>query len=60
MAATINETRVIEAAQATAEQTDISDASRIARLCTLEELPGLIFGAMTVAYIVLSLAGLAP
>jgi hypothetical protein len=32
---------------------------RIARYCTLEELPALVFGVMTVAYIVLSLAKLA-
>ena len=33
---------------------------RIARYCTLEELPALVFGVMTVAYIVLSLAELVP
>ena len=32
---------------------------QIDRYCTLEELPGLVFGVMTVAYIVLSLAKLA-
>jgi len=59
MAATINETQVIERLQATVEQTEVSDATRISRFCTLEELLGLIFGVMTVGYIVLSLAGLA-
>ena len=42
----------------TVEQTEMSDGVRFARYRTLEELPGLIFGLMTVAYIVLSLAGL--
>jgi hypothetical protein len=59
MAATINETRVIEHLQAAVEQTEVSDATQIARFCMLEELPGLIFGVMTVGYIVLSLVGLA-
>ncbi len=61
MAATINQTRAIDAVPPMAvEETEVSDATRIARYCALEELPGLIFGVMTVAYIVLSLAGLAP
>ena len=61
MNANINETRVIDAVPPMAvEETQVSDATRIARYCTLEELPGLIFGVMTVGYIVLSLAGLAP
>jgi hypothetical protein len=61
MAATINETQAIDAVPPIAvEETEVSDATRIARYCTLEELPGLIFGVMTVGYIVLSLAGLAP
>jgi hypothetical protein len=60
MSATINETRAIEAAQLVAvEENEISDATRIARYCALEELIGLSFGVMTVGYIVLSLAGLA-
>ena len=61
MAATINETRAIdEVPPVGVEETEVSDATRIARYSTLEELPGLIFGVMTVGYIVLSLAGLAP
>ena len=59
MAATINVTRVIEYPQAAVEQTQVSEATRIARFCTLEYLLGLIFGVMTMGYIVLSLAGLA-
>ena len=59
MAATINVTRVIEHPQAAVEQTEVSDATRIARFCSLEESLGLIFGVMTVSYIVVSLAGLA-
>jgi hypothetical protein len=44
---------------ATIEQTEVSDGMRLARYCILDELPGLIFGIMTVAYIALSLIGLA-
>jgi hypothetical protein len=61
MAATTNEARAIEmASPLTLEETEVSDGMRIARYCALEELPGLIFGVMTVGYIVLSLAGLTP
>jgi hypothetical protein len=60
MAATINETRVIERAPSIAvEETEVSEAKQIARYCTLEESLGLIFGVLTVGYIVMSLAGLA-
>ncbi|MGO9451717.1 MAG: hypothetical protein ACLQDV_11850 [Candidatus Binataceae bacterium] len=58
MASTINEQVVISAA-ATVEETRVSKGLRIARYCALEELPGLVFGVMTVAYIVLSLVALA-
>ncbi len=58
MAASINQTRVIEAPWTAVEQPEVSDGRRLARFCLLEELPGLIFGVMTVAYIVLSLAAL--
>ena len=40
-----------------AAQTTGADGLRLARYCTLEELVGLVFGAMTVLYIVTSLAG---
>jgi hypothetical protein len=62
MAASINGTRTIDAVpqpQNAVEETEASEATRIARYCTLEEMLGLIFGVMTVAYIVLSLASLA-
>lgn len=56
MAATINGTRACEAISSIAvPETQVSDASRIARYCTLEELPGLVFGLVTVGYIVMSL-----
>lgn len=58
-AATINGTRAIDASPpASVAETEVSDARRMARYCTLEELPGLIFGVMTVGYIVLSLVRL--
>jgi hypothetical protein len=61
MAAVINETRAIDVPSPVAsESTQMSDATQIARYCTLEELPGLVFGIMTVVYIVLSLTSLAP
>ena len=47
----------------TVEQTEVSEVSdgmRIARYSMMDELPGLIFGILTVSYIVLSLTGLAP
>ncbi len=58
MASTVNEQLVIST-PATVEQTEVSEGLRIARYRALEELPGLVFGVMTVAYIVLSFAKLA-
>ena len=58
MASTINE-QVVISTPATSEETQVSEGLRIARYCALEEVPGLVFGVMTVAYIVLSLARLA-
>ena len=59
MFSTLNETQAVDTAQ-TVELTEMSDGIRFARYRALEELPGLIFGLMTVVYIVLSLARLAP
>ena len=58
MATTVNDARTIGAA-ATVEQTEVSDCLRLARYCILDEMSGLIFGVLTVTWIVLSLAGLA-
>ena len=58
MDSTINEQLVIST-PATVEQAEVSEGLRVARYRALEELPGLVFGVMTVAYIVLSLAKLA-
>jgi hypothetical protein len=44
---------------ATVEQTEVSEGMTIARQCSLDELPGLVFGIMTVVYIILTLSGLA-
>ena len=58
MASTLNDSRVIRTA--TVEQTEPSDEGlRIAQFCALEEFMGLVFGVMTVAWIVLSMAKLA-
>jgi len=58
MASTINDTRAIDTSAA-ADQIEASEGVRLARFCTLEAL-GLIFGVMTVAYMVLSLFALKP
>ncbi len=61
MAATITTIRTIDTAPSTViEETEVSEGMRITRYCSLEELPGLVFGIMTVAYIVLSLTRLFP
>jgi hypothetical protein len=57
MDSTINEVRAIGAPE-TPEKFELSYGMRIARNCALDELPGLAFGIMTVAYIVLALTGL--
>ena len=58
MATTVNDARTIGAAT-TVEQTEVSEGLRLARYCILDEMSGLIFGVLTVTWIVLSLAGLA-
>ncbi len=58
MASTLNDARAI-GTMATLEQNEASEGLRIARYCALDELPGLVFGVMTVAWIVLSMAKLA-
>jgi hypothetical protein len=58
MASTINEQLVIST-PATVEQGEVAEALRIARYRALEEFPGLIFGVMTVVYIIMSFAKLA-
>jgi hypothetical protein len=58
MSSTINEQLVIST-PAAVEQTEVYEGLQIARYRTLEELPGLVFGVMTVAYIVMSFANLA-
>jgi hypothetical protein len=57
MFSTLNETQAVDTAQ-TVELTEMSDGIRFARYRTLEELPGLVFGLMTVVYVVTSFAGL--
>jgi hypothetical protein len=57
MAPTINEQLVIST-PVKVEQTEALEGLLIARYRALEELPGLVFGIMTVAYIVTSFAKL--
>jgi hypothetical protein len=59
MASTLNDARAIDTS-VTADQGEASEGMHLARFCTLEEALGLIFGVMTVAYIVLSLFALKP
>jgi hypothetical protein len=58
MASTLNDAQAI-GTEMTAEHAEISDGLRLARYCELDELPGLIYGIMTIGYIVLSLIRLA-
>jgi len=61
MASMLNEAEVSsEKTFETVEKTELSEGTRLARYCALDELPGLIFGLMTLGYIILSLAGLVP
>ncbi|MFZ2059473.1 MAG: hypothetical protein WAU82_00535 [Candidatus Binatus sp.] len=57
MASMFNDTTAISTT-ATVNQTEASEGLRIARYCALDELPGLVFGVMTVVWIVFSLAKL--
>jgi hypothetical protein len=58
MDSTISKQMVISTS-ATVEQAEVTEGLRIARYRALEEFPGLVFGVMTVVYIVVSLAKLA-
>ena len=60
MITTFYEMRPIAAPATAVEHTEASSAMQIARYCWLEELPGLVFGILTIAYIVTSLTGLSP
>ena len=59
MASTLNDVRAI-GKPARVEEVQPSEGLRLARFCTLEESLGLVFGVMTVAYIVFSLFALRP
>ena len=58
MASMLNQAEVLRTSE-TVEQADLSEGVRLARGCGLDELPGLIFGLVTLGYIIQSLAGLA-
>lgn len=58
MASMVNDTRAM-GTSTTLKQTELSEGMRFTRYCALEEMVGLVFGVMTVAYILMSLAGLA-
>jgi len=58
MNATINEAR-IERFAAVEREAAATDAIRLAQYAWLSELPGVVFGLITVAYIVTSLLALA-
>jgi hypothetical protein len=46
-------------AEATVEQTEVSDDMRLARYCMLDETSGLVLGILTVTWILMSRTGLA-
>lgn len=54
-----NEAQVIDTTS-TLEKTEMSDGLRFARYRMLDELPGLVFGALALVYIVQSLSTLIP
>jgi len=58
MASMLNQAEVLRTSE-TVEQADRSEGVRLARGCALDELPGIIFGLLTLGYIIQSLAGLA-
>ena len=57
MASMLNQADVLRTSE-TVEQADPSEGVRLAHVCALDELPGLVFGLMTLGYIIQSLAGL--
>lgn len=57
MASMLNQAEVLRTSERV-EQTTPSEGARLARVCMLDEVPGLVFGLMTLGYIVQSLAGL--
>lgn len=57
MASMLNEAEVLGTSERV-EQATPSEGVRLARVCVLDEVPGLVFGLMTLGYIVQSLAGL--
>jgi len=57
MASMLNQAEVLRASE-TVEQTAPSERLRLARACALDEVPGLVFGLLTLGYIIQSLAGL--
>jgi hypothetical protein len=59
MASTLNDTRAAISTLANVELIEPSEGLRIARFCALEEFLGLVFGVLTVGWIVISLARLA-
>lgn len=58
MVSMLNEAQAIS--PTTVEQTEVLEGTKFARYGALEETVGLIFGVMTVAYILMSLTALAP
>ncbi|MBV8134878.1 MAG: hypothetical protein JO121_04430 [Deltaproteobacteria bacterium] len=57
MASMLNQAEVLRTSE-TVEQTELSEGTRFAHACALDEVLGLILGLMTLGYIVQSLVGL--
>jgi len=57
MALILEQTEVVRARE-NVDHAEAQESTRLALYCALDELPGLIFGILTVSYIILSLASL--
>jgi hypothetical protein len=54
----LNQAEVLRPTE-TVKPAEISEGARLARVCALDEVPGLVFGFLTLGYIIQLLAGLA-
>ena len=55
MASMLNQAELL---RTSVEQAELSEGARLAHVCALDEVLGLIFGLMTLGYIIQSLVGL--
>jgi hypothetical protein len=55
----LNQAEVLRPTAETVKPAELSEGARLARVCALDEVPGLLFGFLTLGYIIQLLAGLA-